>query len=199
MTQDVLSEISKDDLVLSNAAALGGESTEVNERDLFLACWHAFPATMRWVDTALPNPDTFTASLRRLDQRDYIVRIGKQKRQKRRRRPSTRRTILDAPGKAGVVKARIAEGGLAAAGLEAATVAAVARLLPDQGSKEIADPTPSQFASEFARRAASASMRAGWWSSPSTGFPITSPTPSGPSSQISNGYARQCKRRARRV
>jgi len=140
MSRDALSEISKDDLVLATLAALGGESTEVNERDLFLACWHAFPATMRWVDTALPNPDTFTASLRRLDQRGYIARIGKQKRQKRRRRPSTRRkTILDAPGKAGVVKARIADGGLVAAGVEADTVAAVASLLPDQGSKEMAD------------------------------------------------------------
>lgn len=141
MSPDPLSEISKDDLVLATLAALGGESTEVNERDLFLACWHAFPAAMRWVDTALPNPDTFTASLRRLDQRGYIVRVGKQKRQKRRRRaPTRRKTILDVPGKAGVVKARIADGGLASAGLEANTVAAVARLLPDQGSKEISDP-----------------------------------------------------------
>jgi len=140
MSQAALSEISKDDLVLAMLAALGGESSEVNERDLFLACWHAFPATMRWVDTALPNPDTFTASLRRLDQRGYIVRIGKQKRQKNRRGRSTRRrTIFDAPGRT-VVKAMIAEGGLAAAGVEAETVAAVASLLPDRGSEEMADP-----------------------------------------------------------
>jgi hypothetical protein len=141
MSQDILAEISKDDLVLATLAALGGETNEVNERDLFLACWHAFPAVMRWVDTALPNPDTFTASLRRLDQRAYIVRVGKQKRQKRGRRAAPRRkTVLDAPGKAGVVKARIADGGLVAAGLESQVVDAVARLLPNQGSKALADP-----------------------------------------------------------
>lgn len=140
MSNGALAEISKDDLVLATLAALGGESTEVNERDLFLACWHAFPAVMRWVDTALPNPDTFTASLRRLDQRGYIVRIGKQKRKKGRRRSSSRRkTILDAPGKAGVVKARIAEGGLAAASVEANVVEAVAQLLPNQGSGAVTD------------------------------------------------------------
>ncbi len=141
MTSDALAEISKDDLVLATLAVLGGETTEVNERDLFLACWHAFPAAMRWVDTALPNPDTFTASLRRLDQRGYIVRVGKQKRQKRRRRATPRRkTILDAPGRAGVVKARIAEGALATAGIAPRTVAAVAGLLPNQGSAALADP-----------------------------------------------------------
>ena len=53
--------------------------------------WHAFPNTMRWVDTALPNPDTFTASLRRLDQRGMIQRIGKQQR----RWPRTRFTCKD--------------------------------------------------------------------------------------------------------
>lgn len=141
MSTDPLAEISKDDLVLATLAAMGGEFNEVNERDLFLSCWHAFPAAMRWVDTALPNPDTFTASLRRLDQRGYIVRIGKQKRQKGRRRSASRRkTILDAPGKAGVVKARIAEGGLAAANVEGDVVEAVARLLPNQGSSELPDP-----------------------------------------------------------
>lgn len=140
MSNDPLAEISKDDLVLATLAALGGGSTEVNERDLFLACWHAFPAVMRWVDTALPNPDTFTASLRRLDQRGYIVRIGKQKRKKGRRRSSSRRkTILDAPGKAGVVKARVAEGGLAAANVETNVVEAVAQLLPNQGSGAVTD------------------------------------------------------------
>jgi hypothetical protein len=139
---DSLGELSKDDLVLATLAALGGETTEVNERDLFLACWHAFPATMRWVDTALPNPDTFTASLRRLDQRGYILRLGKQKRQKGRgRRAATRRkTAFDAPGKTGVVKARIAEGGLAAAELDPAAIERVARLLPDtSGSGSLTD------------------------------------------------------------
>jgi len=110
---DPLGTVSKDDLVLATLAALGGETAEVNERDLFLACWHAFPATMRWVDTALPNPDTFTAALRRLDKRGYILRVGKQKRVKGRgkRTPARRKTVLDAPGKVGVVKARIADGG----------------------------------------------------------------------------------------
>src|SRR5215207_1493806 len=141
MSVDPLTEISKDDLVLATLAALGGEANAVNERDLFLACWHAFPAAMRWVDTALPNPDTFTAALRRLDQRGYIEREGKQKRQKgRRRSPSRRKTVLDPQGKAGVVKARIAEGGLAAAGVEPGAVEAVAKLLPDQGSKALTDP-----------------------------------------------------------
>jgi hypothetical protein len=133
MNADPLAEISKDDLVLATLAVLGGERTAVNERDLFLACWHAFPASMRWVDTALPNPDTFTAALRRLDKRGHIERLGKQKRQRGRRRVSPRRkSILDTPGKVSVVKARIVEGGLEAAELDAAIVAEVARLLPDR-------------------------------------------------------------------
>jgi hypothetical protein len=141
MNADPLKAVSKDDLVLATLAALGGETTEVNERDLFLACWHAFPATMRWVDTALPNPDTFTASLRRLDQRGYILRLGKQKRQKgRKRAPARRKTVLDAPGKAAVVKARIAEGGLEAAKLDRAVVERVAGLLPSHsGSGSLSD------------------------------------------------------------
>jgi hypothetical protein len=129
MTGDVLAEVTKDDLVLAMLAAMGGEERDVNERDLFLACWHAFPATMRWVDTALPNPDTFTASLRRLDKRGYIVRVGKQQRRGKRTK-ARRRTVLDA-GK-GVVKARIASGGLEAAGLPPPVVEAVGRLLPDR-------------------------------------------------------------------
>ena len=40
-------EASKDDLVLAALAVLGGETRDVNERDAFLACWHAFPNTMR--------------------------------------------------------------------------------------------------------------------------------------------------------
>jgi hypothetical protein len=133
MIGDPLEAVTKDDLVLAMLAAMGGETADVNERDLFLACWHAFPATMRWVDTALPNPDTFTASLRRLDQRGLIVRLGKQARRKGRgRRPGGRRkTILDAPGKVGVVKARVAEGGLEAAKLDPKVVDAVGRLLPN--------------------------------------------------------------------
>jgi len=139
VNSDSFPEVSKDDLVLAMLAAMGGETTEVNERDLFLACWHAFPATMRWVDTALPNPDTFTASLRRLDQRGYIKRLGKQKRRKRGKSTSRRRrTILDAAGKAGVVKARIAEGGLDAAKLDRSVVERIARLLPG-GSGSIDD------------------------------------------------------------
>jgi hypothetical protein len=136
MSGDPLGTVSKDDLVLATLAALGGETTEVNERDLFLACWHAFPATMRWVDTALPNPDTFTAALRRLDKRGYILRVGKQKRAKGRgkRTPARRKTVLDAPGKVGVVKARIAEGGLEAAELDRAVVERIAQLLPNSSS-----------------------------------------------------------------
>jgi hypothetical protein len=123
-------EASKDDLVLAAVAALGGESQEVNERDAFLACWHAFPNTMRWVDTALPNPETFTASLRRLEQRGYIRRVGKQQRATGRRSSSRRRTIVD-PGRSGVVKARIVEGGLEKAGVSPELVAEVASLVPD--------------------------------------------------------------------
>src|SRR3954466_13854764 len=93
-----LSDATKDELILAMLAFLGGEEREINERDLFLASWHAFPNTMRWVDTALPNPDTFTASLRRLDQRGYITRIGKQERAKRR---SRRRKAGLGPGRSG--------------------------------------------------------------------------------------------------
>jgi hypothetical protein len=142
MNADAMEAASKDDLVLATLAVLGGESTEVNERDLFLACWHAFPATMRWVDTALPDPATFTASLRRLDQRGHIVRVGKQKRRKGRskRTPARRKTVLDAPGKPGAVKARIPEGGLEAAKLDRALVEQVAGLLPNQsGSRSLTD------------------------------------------------------------
>jgi hypothetical protein len=121
-----LREATKDELILAMLAVLGGETREVNERDLFLASWHAFPNTMRWVDTALPNPDTFTASLRRLDQKGAIVRVGKQQRQPRRRR---RKTALD-PGR-GVVKARVAEGGLERLGVSAELVEEVRRLRPD--------------------------------------------------------------------
>ena len=126
-------EASKDDLVLAAVAALGGENQDVNERDAFLACWHAFPNTMRWVDTALPNPETFTASLRRLEQRGYIRRVGKQQRSVARRSSSRRRTIVDA-GRSGVVKARIVEGGLDRAGVSPDLVAEVARLVPDADS-----------------------------------------------------------------
>lgn len=124
---------SKDDLVLAAVAVLGGESHEVNERDAFLASWHAFPNTMRWVDTALPNPETFTAALRRLEQRGYIRRVGKQQRATGRRGSSRRRTIVD-PGRSGVVKARIVEGGLQKAGVSPELVAEVARLVPDADS-----------------------------------------------------------------
>jgi len=126
-------EASKDDLVLAAVAALGGENHDVNERDAFLACWHAFPNTMRWVDTALPNPETFTASLRRLEQRGYIRRVGKQQRSTGRRSSSRRRTIVD-PSRSGVVKARIVEGGLDTAGVSPELVAEVARLVPDADS-----------------------------------------------------------------
>jgi len=123
-------DASKDDLVLAAVAALGGESQDVNERDAFLACWHAFPNTMRWVDTALPNPETFTASLRRLEQRGYLRRVGKQQRATGRRSAARRRTVID-PGRSGVVKARIVEGGLQLAGVSPELVADVARLVPD--------------------------------------------------------------------
>lgn len=125
-----ISQASKDDLILAMLAVLGGEARDVNERDLFLASWHAFPNIMRWVDTPLPNPDTFTASLRRLDQRGHIERIGKQQRRGKRSR-SRRKTVLDAPGRAGVVKARISKGGLEQAGVSQELVDEVQRLLPD--------------------------------------------------------------------
>lgn len=130
MRSDVLADVTKDDLVLAMLAVLGGETSDVNERDLFLACWHAFPATMRWVDTGLPNPDTFTASLRRLDKRGYIVRRGKQKRRPKRSR-ARRKTVADAAGKSSVVKARVADGGLAAASIGPEVIDAVRGLRPD--------------------------------------------------------------------
>lgn len=103
-----ITEATKDDLILAMLAVLGGEEREVNERDFFLASWHAFPNAMRWVDTALPNPETFMASLRRLDQRGQITRTGKQQRQRIKRR-SNRRSLSD-PGRSGVVRTRIVEG-----------------------------------------------------------------------------------------
>ena len=103
-----LADASKDELILTMLAVMGGRERPVNERDLFLSCWHAFPNAMRWVDTPLPNPDTFTGALRRLDQRGKVVRTGKQQRQARGRR-TTKRTVTDA-GRSGVVRAQIPEG-----------------------------------------------------------------------------------------
>lgn len=129
--------LSKDQLILAMLAVLGGARREVNERDLFLASWHAFPNAMRWTDTALPNPDTFTASLRRLDADGVIQRIGKQERS---RRKSRRRQAVDA-GRSGVVKAQIVDGGLAKAGLTDADVERVGRLLPSPDLyRSVADP-----------------------------------------------------------
>jgi hypothetical protein len=129
--------LSKDQLILAMLAELGGDRREINERDLFLACWHAFPNAMRWTDTALPNPDTFTASLRRLDADGIIERIGKQERSRRR---SRRRQAVDV-GRSGVVKARIVDGGLAKAGLTEADVERVRRLLPSPDSyRTVPDP-----------------------------------------------------------
>jgi hypothetical protein len=118
--------LSKDQLVLAMLAVLGGERREVNERDLFLACWHAFPNAMRWTDTALPNPDTFTASLRRLDADGLIERVGKQERSRRR---SRRRQAIEV-GRSGVVKARIMDGALEKAGLVPEAIDQVRRLVP---------------------------------------------------------------------
>jgi hypothetical protein len=119
--------MSKDQLVAAMLAAMGGERREVNERDLFLACWHAFPNAMRWADSALPNPDTFTASLRRLDADGVILRVGKQARVKSRK--TTRRAALEV-GRSGVVKARVKEGGLERAGISQEQVEAVRSLAP---------------------------------------------------------------------
>jgi hypothetical protein len=119
-----LAEASKDDLVMAMLAVTGGATKEVNERDLFLAAWHAFPNAMRWVDTPLPNPDTFTASLRRLDQRGLILRTGKQQRQRGKRR-SGQRSLADS-GRSGVVRARIADG----VELDQKLIAEVRQLIP---------------------------------------------------------------------
>lgn len=119
--------LSKDQLVAAMLAALGGERRDVNERDLFLACWHGFPNAMRWADTALPNPDTFTASLRRLDADGVITRLGKQARAKSKKSP--RRAALEI-GRSGVVKARIRDGGLEKAGITADHIEAVRGLAP---------------------------------------------------------------------
>ena len=119
-----LADASKDDLIMAMLAVMGGETRDVNERDLFLAAWHAFPNAMRWVDTPLPNPDTFTASLRRLDQRGQVVRTGKQQRQRGKRR-FAQRSPSDA-GRSGVVRARIADG----VELDQELVAEVRRLIP---------------------------------------------------------------------
>lgn len=118
--------ISKDYRVLAMLVVMGGERRDVNERDLFLACWHAFPNVMRWADTVLPNPDTFTASLRRLDADGLIERVGKQERS--RRKPRRRQAVEI--GRSGVVKARIREGALEKAGLGEDTIDHVRRLVP---------------------------------------------------------------------
>ena len=117
--------ITKDQLVLAMLAVLGGESREISERELFLACWHAFPNAMRWADTALPK-STFTASLRRLDADGVLTRVGKQARPVRQKR--TQRAALEA-GRSGVVKARIPTGGLIQAGLSAEDIQAVESLV----------------------------------------------------------------------
>jgi hypothetical protein len=130
VTGDALTSATKDELVLAMLAVMGGDRTEINERDLFLACWHAFPNTMRWVDTPLPNPDTFAAALRRLDKRGYVTRIGKQERQQRSNR-GRRKTTLD-PARSGVVKTRIADGGLDKAGIGVELIDQVRGLLPDR-------------------------------------------------------------------
>lgn len=131
-----ITEATKDDLILSMLAVLGGEDREVNERDFFLASWHAFPNAMRWVDTALPNPETFMASLRRLDQRGQITRTGKQQRQQSKRR-SNRRLPVDS-SRSAVVKTRIAEGVI----IDRDLVDEVRRLLPPRDLTEsLADAT----------------------------------------------------------
>jgi hypothetical protein len=134
----VLESFGKDQLVLAMLSVMGGEHQDVNERDLFLACWHAFPNAMRWADTSLPNPDTFTASLRRLDADRLIKRVGKAERSKR-KKPSRKRGPLDA-GRSGVVKARILEGGLERAGITADAVADVAQLAPPPAGYSGLDP-----------------------------------------------------------
>jgi hypothetical protein len=128
-----LGTVKKDHLVLAMLAVMGGQERAINERDLFLASWHAFPNAMRWVDTALPNPDTYTAALRRLDAAGIIERLGKQIRDTRRRRKSVRRNELDA-GRSGVVKARIREGGLEKAGITSDLLAEVRRMAPARES-----------------------------------------------------------------
>lgn len=128
--------LTKDQLVVGMLAIMGGDRQEVNERDLFLACWHAFPNAMRWADTALPNPDTFTASLRRLDADGVILRAGKQDRKRKR---STRRGLMEV-GRSGIVKARIREGGLETAGLTADHLALMRQLAPSPESYRSLEP-----------------------------------------------------------
>jgi len=140
--------LSKDQLILAMLAALGGERREINERDLFLACWHAFPNAMRWTDTALPNWDTFTASLRRLDADGVVERIGKQERSRRK----TRRRQAVEVGRSGVVKAQIPEGGLARAGLSESDVERIRRLLPSPDSYRAVPPPVLLAISIKARR-----------------------------------------------
>jgi len=127
----------KDHLILAMLAVMGGQDREVNERDLFMACWHGFPNAMRWVDTALPNPDTFTAALRRLDAAGAIRRVGKQVREQRRRKKGSPRALE--VGRSGVVKARITEGGLDRAGISPALLEHVRRLAPNPQAYESSD------------------------------------------------------------
>ena len=127
---------SKDDRVLAVLALMGGDRREVNERDLFLACWHTFPNQMRWVDTALPNPDTFTASLRRLDARGLIERIGKTERRKRKKAPR-RQSALEI-GRSGVVRARLREGALERARVSEGVLNDIGTRMPS--SENDADP-----------------------------------------------------------
>ena len=130
----VTERLSKDDLVLGMLAVLGGDRESVNERDLFLACWHAFPNTMRWTDTALPNPDTFTASLRRLDARKLIAREGKQRRARRGRSSSGRRRPALDVARSGIVKARLAAQALERAEITEADLADLRELRPEPAS-----------------------------------------------------------------
>jgi hypothetical protein len=133
-----IEEVSKDALVAATLAVLGGETTGILERDLFLACWHSFPKLMRWADTALPNPDTFTASLRRLDADGIVVRSGKQQRRKRGVR---RRAVALETGRSGAVRTQLRPNGLEKMGVAPDLIEQVRQLTPDPSKfQTVADP-----------------------------------------------------------
>jgi len=134
-----LGDLSKDQLVLSMLAVMGGRERDVSERDLFLACWHAFPSAMRWADTALPNPDTFTASLRRLDADGLITRSGKQERG--RSKASRRKDVALRVGKSGVVKTQISQDGWERAGVTDEHLDEVRRQAPRPEQYRSIDPS----------------------------------------------------------
>lgn len=156
--------VSKEKLVLAMLALMGGETHAVSERDLFLSCWHAFPNAMRWVDTSLPNPDTFTAALRRLDAAGYVKRLGKTLRdpRKRRRAPGKRQQLPDGPKSTRAVRAMLTPGALEKAGVGAEVLRSVQRLAIPREDYTERDPATLVVTCAALRSRADRQVDEGW-------------------------------------